>query len=113
VDALKLSNKVPSIFDGSPKMCGVWRYRDERRRLSYWSILIAFSRLLGVIFPVVNSRGWNQSFDWTTAAHSERFLSNLTIHTASLFLASILTLSPFAELHFASTTIFFVYYYRM
>jgi len=34
-------------------MCGVWRCRDGRRCLSYWSILVAFSRLFGVIFPVV------------------------------------------------------------
>jgi len=58
VDASKLSYQVLSIFDGSPKMCGVCRGRccDRRRRFSYWSILVAFSWLLSVIFPVVDSR---------------------------------------------------------
>jgi len=31
---------------GSPKMCGVWR--DEKWRFSFWWILVAFFRFLGV-----------------------------------------------------------------
>jgi len=46
--------------------------------------LVAFSRLLGVIFPIVDSRGQNQSFDRATATCSERFLSNLNTHTLTL-----------------------------
>jgi len=46
VDALKLSNQVLLIFNESPKMCGVWHCRDGRQCLSYWSMLVAFSRLL-------------------------------------------------------------------
>jgi len=51
--ASKLPNQVLLIFDELPKMCEVWR-RDGRQHLSYWSILVAFSRLFGVIFPIVN-----------------------------------------------------------
>jgi len=88
VDASKLSNRVLSIFDKSSQMCAVWRCRDGRRRLSYWSILVTFSRLLGIIFPI-NSRDYNQLFDRAAATRSERFLSNSTTHTASPKLCDI------------------------
>jgi len=54
MDASKISNHILSILDESPKMCVVCR--DGRQYLFYWSILVAFSRLLGVIFPIVDSR---------------------------------------------------------
>jgi len=45
--------------------------------------LIAFFRLLGVNFPIVDSGGKNQLFDRAAAVHSERFFSNPT-HTHSI-----------------------------
>jgi len=68
----------------------------------FWS----FFRLLGVVFLGVDSR-INRLIGQQLVVND-----SFPIHSLSLFLASILTLPSFAKLHLASTTIFFVHYYR-
>jgi len=99
--------KFSQFFTGRRRCMeyGVVVMKDDAFSIKFWSLFLDC-----LFFPVVDNRGWNQSFDQAAVARNERFFFNPITHTATLFLALILALSSFAEFHFASITFFFTHY---